>query len=302
MSEEKQREWRQQIIDYYADNVGEELFCIPRASSGAYLSSVLIEGRMKAGIPILRWEMPAEFSGRPEAERYSETQAWCEDNIAPALAALDPARASFFGEDFGRSGDLTVICPLQIAPDLTRRTPFVVELRNIPFRNQEQVLFYVADHLPRFTTGAMDARGNGQYLAETAAQRYGGRIVQVMLSEAWYRENMPRYKAAFEDGTIEIPKDADVLADHRAIVLEQGVAKISERRAGSDGKGRHGDSAMAAALAFFASRADAGQIAYTPARASGKRESVAGPGASFGAPRWKRIWLAGARADSSNDE
>jgi len=146
------------------------------------------------------------------------------------------------------------------------------------------VLFYVADHLPRFTTGAMDARGNGQYLAETAAQRYGGRIVQVMLSEAWYRENMPRYKAAFEDGTIEIPKDADVLADHRAIVLEQGVAKISERRAGSDGKGRHGDSAMAAALAFFASRADAGQIAYTPARASGKRESVAGRGASFGAP------------------
>ena len=213
---------------------------------------------MKAGIPILRWEMPAEFSGRPEADRYSETQAWCEDNLAPAIAALDPALASFFGEDFGRSGDLTVIWPLQIAHDLTRRTPFVVELRNIPFRNQEQVLFYIADRLPRFTMGAMDARGNGQYLAETAAQRYGARIVQVMLSESWYRENMPRYKAAFEDGTIEIPKDADVLADHRAIVLEQGVAKVAERRAGADGKGRHGDSAMAAALAFFASRADPG--------------------------------------------
>jgi len=85
------------------------------------------------------------------------------------------------------------------------------------------VLFYIADRLPRFTTGAMDARGNGQYLAETSAQRYGALIVQVMLSESWYRENMPRYKAAFEDGTIEIPKDADVLADHRAIVLEQGA-------------------------------------------------------------------------------
>ena len=100
-SEEKQGEWRQQIVDYYGDNVGEELFCIPRASSGAYLSSVLIEARMKDGIPILRWEMPAEFSGRPEAERYSETQAWCEDNLAPAIAALDPALASFFGEDSG---------------------------------------------------------------------------------------------------------------------------------------------------------------------------------------------------------
>ena len=135
----------------------------------------------------------------------------------------------------------------------------MVELRNIPFRNQEQVLFYIVDNLPRFTTGAMDARGNGQYLAETASQRYGSRVVQVMLSEAWYRENMPRYKAAFEDGTIEIPKDADVLGDHRAIVLEQGVAKIGERRSGSDGKGRHGDSAMAAALAFYASRVEAGE-------------------------------------------
>jgi phage FluMu gp28-like protein len=282
-SEDKQREWRQQIVDYYGDNVGEELFCIPRASSGAYLSSVLIEARMKAGVPILRWEMPTEFSGRPEAQRYSETQAWCEDNIGPVLATLDASLTSFFGEDFGRSGDLTVIWPLQIAPNLTRRTPFVVELRNIPFRNQEQVLFYIADRLPRFSAGAMDARGNGQYLAETAAQRYGARIVQVMLSESWYRENMPRYKAAFEDGTIEIPKDADVLADHRAIVLEGGVAKISERRAGSDGKGRHGDSAMAAALAFFASRADGGQIAYIAAGKGGKRVGFEGRGNPFGA-------------------
>jgi phage FluMu gp28-like protein len=282
-SVEKQREWRQQIVDYYGDNVGEELFCIPRASSGAYLSSVLIEARMKAGIPILRWEMPAEFSGRPEPVRHSETQAWCEDNIAPVLAAMDPSLMSFFGEDFGRSGDLTVIWPLQIAPGLTRRTPFVVELRNIPFRNQEQVLFYIADRLPRFTAGAMDARGNGQYLAETAAQRYGARIVQVMLSEGWYRENMPRYKAAFEDGTIEIPKDADVLADHRAIVLEHGVAKVSDRRAGSDGKGRHGDSAMAAALAFFASRVEAGGVAYIPARRSEKRKGFEGKVDPFGA-------------------
>ena len=65
-----------------------------------------------------------------------------------------------------------------------RRTPFVVELRNIPFRQQEQILFYIADRLPRFLGGAMDARGNGQYLAETARQRYGARIAQVMLSSS----------------------------------------------------------------------------------------------------------------------
>ena len=176
---------------------------------------------------------------------------------------------------------------LQIASDLVRRTPLVVELRNIPFRNQEQVLFYIADRIPRFAAGAMDARGNGQYLAETASQRYGSRIVQVMLSEAWYRENMPRYKAAFEDGTIEIPKDADVLSDHRAFVLEHGVAKISERRSGSDGKGRHGDSAMAAALAYFASRAEDGQFGYLAAPSARAKRILSEAGSQnspFGAP------------------
>ncbi|MFZ0677332.1 MAG: hypothetical protein WAN07_06535, partial [Candidatus Binatus sp.] len=72
------------------------------------------------------------------------------------------------------------------------------------------------------------------------------------------------------------------LADHRAFVLEHGVAKISERRAGSDGKGRHGDSAMAAALAFFASRAEVGKVAYISARGVGKRESFEGRGNPFG--------------------
>ena len=158
-----------------------------------------------------------------------------------------------------------MIWPLQIARDLKRRTPFVVELRNIPFRQQEQILFYIADRLPRFLGGAMDARGNGQYLAEKARQRYGARIAQVMLSIEWYREQMPRFKAAFEDGTIEIPRDADILLDHRAIVVERGIAQVGDRRMrGSDRKSRHGDSAIAAALAYFASRQDVAEIDYRP--------------------------------------
>ncbi|MGC2763530.1 MAG: hypothetical protein WA206_19665, partial [Candidatus Binatus sp.] len=65
---------------------------------------------------------------------------------------------------------------------------------------------------------------------------------------------------------------------------ENGVAKISERRAGSDGKGRHGDSAMAAALAFFASRADPGQIGYISAPVPGKRDTFDRRIDPFGAP------------------
>ena len=259
-------EWRSRIFEEYGEEADEELLCIPRASGGAFLSSVLIEGRMREGVPVIRWEMPAEFAGRPEGERTRIAQDFCEEQIAPHLKGLEPNAMSFVGEDFGRSGDLTVIWLLQLMSNTTRRTPFVVELRNIPFRQQEQVLFYVADRLPRFVAGAMDARGNGQYLAETAMQRYGSRIRQVMLSTEWYRENMPRYKAAFEDGMIELPRDAEILADHRALVMEKGVARVPDRRTGtSEGKRRHGDAAIAGALAYFASQTEAKEIAYQAA-------------------------------------
>ncbi|MGH7779754.1 MAG: hypothetical protein ACREQR_07995 [Candidatus Binataceae bacterium] len=266
-SPESDAAWRREIFELYADNADEELMCIPRASSGTFLSALAIESRMREGIPVLRWSVADEFASRAEEVRRSETEAWCEERLAPALGAIDSAAATCLGEDFGRSGDLTVIWVMQIAADLTRRTAMVVELRNLPFRQQEQILFFIGDRLPRFIAGAMDARGNGQYLAETAAQRYGARIAQVMLSAEWYRENMPRYKAAFEDGAIELPRDADILADHRAIVIEQGVAKVGDARfRGADGMPRHGDSAVAAALAFAASRMDTAEIAYTPVR------------------------------------
>ncbi len=258
--------WKREIVEFYGENGEEELNCVPRASGGSFLSSVLVESRMREGVPVIRWETPTEFAERPEAVRRAETEAFLEDRVRPALDAINPALPTCFGEDFGRLGDLTVIWPLQMGADLVRRTPLVIELRNVPFRQQEQILFYVVDRMPRFIGGAMDARGNGQYLAETARQRYGARIAPVMLSVEWYRENMPRFKAAFEDGTLELPRDVDILLDHRALVIEQGVARIGERRMrGSDQKARHGDSAIAAALAYYASRMDHAEIDYRPA-------------------------------------
>jgi phage FluMu gp28-like protein len=111
------------------------------------------------------------------------------------------------------------------------------------------------DRLPRFRGGAMDARGNGQYLAEVAMQKYSiSRIAQVMLTVEWYRENMPPLKAGFEDRTFILPSDADVLADLRFVRMDKGVAKIPDNAhtKGSDGRDRHGDAAVALAMAKFA--------------------------------------------------
>ena len=259
-------EWRKGIVALYGEGADEELFCIPRAGSGVFLPSVLVESRM-IDVPVLRWHPNDAFAQAPDHLREADALDWCEQNLKPLLEALDRNLRSGYGFDFGRTGDLSVLWPFQVMPNLVRRPPFLLEMRNVPFRQQEQLHNYVVDRLPRFQFGALDARGNGQYMAERAMQRYGsGRIAQVMLSVEWYRENMPVYKAAIEDALWQIPRHADVLTDHRAIVMERGVAQVpaSYRGKGSDGGQRHGDSAIAGALANFASRQEGAEFGYTP--------------------------------------
>ncbi|WP_027809947.1 hypothetical protein [Burkholderia cenocepacia] len=249
--------WMADVYAFYGDGAEEELDCVPANSGGAWLSRALIESRMSADTPVLRWECKAGFELLPDHIRAAECRDWLEAHLAPLLAALPAEAISFNGEDFGRSGDLTVHVPLIQTQNLVRRVPFLVELRNVPFRQQEQIAFYLMDRLPRFTGGAFDARGNGQFLAEVAMQRYGAsRIQQVMLSESWYREHMPPVKAALEDGNLDgLPRDGDVLADLRAVQVIKGVPRIPETRTTGEDKGkRHGDAAVAVALAYFASR------------------------------------------------
>ncbi len=247
--------WRAKIYSLYGDDASEELDVIPGSGSGTYLTRSLIESCMEPGIPALRLSLPDSFTVLAAHLREAETRDWCEENLLPLLQLLDPNLDHYFGEDFARNGDLTAIWPLEQSKTLQLVTPFMIELRNVPFEQQRQILFYLVDRLPRFRAGALDARGNGQYLAEVAMQKYGAsRIAQVMLSTEWYRENMPPFKAAFEDKTLSIPKDADVLADLRAIRMEKGIAKVPDtaRVRGSDGKDRHGDTAIALALATYA--------------------------------------------------
>lgn len=249
--------WKAGVYAFYGDGAAEELDCIPSNGSGNWLSRALIESRMSADTPVLRWECKAGFELLGDAIRAAEARDWLEAKMLPLLERLPQEAISFDGEDFGRSGDLSVHVPLIQHQNLVRRVPFTVELRNVPFRQQEQVAFYLLDRLPRFTGGAFDARGNGQFLAEVAMQRYGAtRIHQVMLSEGWYREHMPPVKAALEDGNLQdLPKDADTLTDLRAVQVVRGVPRIPDERTKGEDKGkRHGDAAVAVALAYYASR------------------------------------------------
>jgi len=252
-----QKAWAADVYAFYGEGAAEELDCIPANSGGAWLSRALIESRMSENTPVLRWACKEGFELLADQIRAAECRDWLDATVAPVLAALPKNALSFHGEDFGRSGDLSVHVPLVQTQSLACRVPFIIELRNVPFRQQEQITFYLLDRLPRLLGAAFDARGNGQYLAEVAMQRYGPtRIEQVMLSEGWYREHLPAMKAALEDGTLDaLPRDADVLADLRSLQVIRGVPRLPDTRAkGQDAGKRHGDAAIALALAFYASR------------------------------------------------
>lgn len=264
-TEEAQARWRQEIVDFYGDAADEELFCIPSPSSGSYIPLVLIEARTDVSVPVVRWGCDAAFSAQPGSARTGEAQRFIETDLWPVVDGFDRKIPHAFGMDFGRSGDLSVIWVLALERNLVRRTAVVIELRNVPFDQQREILFWLIDRLPLFRSGKLDARGNGQYLAEVTRQRYGERIEEVMLSEPWYRENMPPMKAGLEDGTLTLPADREIRDDIRALAIVRGVARVPDKRAGEKGSQRHGDAAVALALAVAASRADPEIYGYRPA-------------------------------------
>ena len=271
---EGQAAWEAQIRANYGDDAEEELDCVPKNGTGAFLTRELVERAMRPGWPILRDQRKPEFTWLPSHTRKGEILDWCEEHLQPLCAALDETHVSFVGGDFARIGDLSDFAPRLQRPNLKRYIPFMIELRGMPFEQQLQILWYLIDHLPRFAGGALDARGLGFQMAEQTAQRYGQtRIIMVQATQPWYLENLPPYKAAFEDNMIELPMDADVLADHRVPRVIRGIPQIPELRTqDAQKKKRHGDSFIAGALAWHASRTLAGPGSYGyeagPARAT----------------------------------
>ncbi|KPA90616.1 Mu-like prophage FluMu protein gp28 [Pseudomonas asplenii] len=257
---EEEAAWVQDVYDFYGDAAEEELDCVPSQGGGAFLSMALVEQRSSREVPVLRLAYPQGYETAAEHLRLAESLEWCEEHLLPLLREIPLDVQSFYGMDFGRTGDLSVIWPLLKEQNLRRRTPFVVELRNVPFKQQFQILAYIVRRLPNFLKGANDARGNGSQLAEDAAVEFGfNRIERVMLTEGWYRDNMPPFKTALEDDTFyDIPADKDVVSDVRAFRMVKGVARIPERRTSEKGEKsggkRHGDAGIAAVLADYASR------------------------------------------------
>ncbi|GMO67648.1 MAG: hypothetical protein Ta2A_15760 [Treponemataceae bacterium] len=241
--------WRDGIIKYYGDGADEELFCIPVRAGTRYFPSVLLESASDANAKILRKSCEDSFTFEKKEKRVKEFDKWLKSEVRDIL--LTHENPIYLGEDFARSGDLTCIFLDELMPDGKLCTFLALELRNVPFDQQWQTILYLMENAPNFGGAAFDARGNGQMVAELAAQEWPGYVEQVMLSVKWYAENFPKLKERMEDGTTTIPDDVFIREDFRVIGLKAGVPCVLER-SGAVRERRHGDGAIAKVMALFA--------------------------------------------------
>lgn len=247
-SEEKEKQWLAQLEKDYGDAADEELYCIPTRSGERYFPAALVSSVAVKDKPVFRFSADDSFTFEKASRREKQCRQWFKE-VKPVLLATDLSVC--FGEDFARSGDLTVLHFDNELSDGSTDTLCVVELRNIPFAQQWQFIKLCCDTLKDFNGAAFDSRGNGQMIAELAAQEYPGSIFQVMLTRQWYAENMPRLKTAFEDNATNIPDDIFIKDDYKVVSLVQGVPLITDRTGNKRAK-RHGDHCIAKAMSLFA--------------------------------------------------
>ncbi|WP_126456720.1 hypothetical protein [Sulfuriflexus mobilis] len=266
---EGKKAWYKKVRGAYGSNrtaMLQELDGIPSEGSGVAIPGILIENCMTEERPVLRLALDDEFAVKTEAYKRSWVEGWINDHLTPVLDTLNPDVSHVFGEDFARHGDFSIVAPMSTEQNLARRVPFLLEMKNTPTRQQEQILWHLIERLPRFTGGAMDATGNGATLAEYTADKFGRPLIQeIMLNDAWYKANMIKVQAAFEDQVLDLPKDADIKNDIRALQMIDGIIKLPKLRT-QDTKNsefkRHGDSAIAIALAYIASLMDVEEYSY----------------------------------------
>ena len=288
--------WRQKILDFYRDNADEELYCVPSASSGAWLPGPLIEARMTVEAPVLRLELPKDYLHLDRLKQKSLMDPFMTA-LKAELAKLDLKTRFAFGSDFARHVDLTTGSLMAIEDGLKRREVLAYELRNVPGDEQKLIARTILTHVRhRLVGAAFDATGMGWTVAEDMGRIFGlrdkpedaGMVVALKFSEEWYRLEMPPLKVAFEDDQIALIRDADHFSDLRTIKLVRGIARLPALREGETGKKRHGDHAIAVALAHWVSRLPWSEYDYQSASPSARAaDPLGGPDDETDRPWWK---------------
>lgn len=267
---DSKKAWYNRIRNAYGPRkaaMREELDAIPRDGNGICIPGVWIERAMPEERPVIRLALDDDFINMTESERTLWGNDWIDRELRPVMAeTLNRELRHVFGMDFARHRHFSSIVPMAIMPNLSRDVPFLLELHNVPSALQQQILFWIIDHLPRQSGGAIDATGPGMVLAEYTADRYGRpRIAEITLNRKWYGFWMPKFTGLFEDSMITLPRDENTAQDLRAVENIDGVPMVAnlEKKDLKDPElVRHGDTAIAGCLANYAAINLATEIAF----------------------------------------
>lgn len=259
--------WVADVYKFYGDDAEEELDVIPAQGGGRCLTVGQLEKLQNDERPVVTFTAPKEFELWTEDARNVHVDKWLKETIDPILLTLDKTQPHYYGLDFARHHDACSMWWQAEKLDMSRYCPYVLEMEKVPYKQQERICIYVIERTPRFSKGANDAGGNGEYLAEALQIKFGShRIDAVKLSEGWYAEHTPHFAACLTDGTIEdMPSNRDIRDDHLLFTKIKGVMRIPARRTtSSNGNKRHGDSGIAHLLCDYASKYPTTEMEWTP--------------------------------------
>lgn len=202
------------------ESFAQEYMCIPADDASAFLSYELIDGcKYAAGI---EW--------------------------ATKLPSAGPL---YVGVDVGRVHDLTVIWVLeQVSGDnYTRR---MIEMKNETFDAQEAELYRILE-LSNVRRCCIDHTGIGRQFAERAKKRFGNKVEAISFTGAVKEDLAYPVRAAFEDRSLRVPDDKNLIADLRSIRKET-TASGNIRFTGERNSNGHADRFWALALALHAAK------------------------------------------------
>lgn len=264
-TEEADKEFSEKMYRIYGDNPDEELDVIPRSCGGRYFSRGLLDfcTAEKESYDIRRMECSDSFLHKGDRRKDSEITSFFNQDIKAALSIFEGQ--IFFGNDFGRNGDLSTYWICEEVEKTCLAVRMIIELKNVPFEQQQLFSDLLTDFLQErhmFGGGAIDSRGNGQQLGEHAMLRHPGAVVNVMETNAWYAKYGSELHALMESRDFTVPDDDVIKADFSIVTLKNGIPFIPALRTEDrSGKGkRHADAASAAMLCVCAWR----ECAYDP--------------------------------------
>lgn len=149
-SEAAETDWETQLRRTYGDAADEELDVIPAKGSGIYLARATILEAMSKDLPVVKLRCPDGFERLSDEYRRDWIAEFLETEVKPWLDNFAPNRRTFMGQDFARTGDVSPVMFGQHDEHMRLLTRLTLEMRNVPFSDQEFVLEWIIRRVPLF--------------------------------------------------------------------------------------------------------------------------------------------------------